>query len=178
LVISTSQSHAWRFVCWNYELNQSHTPHALAPGCDLWPVYITSRVLRETCNGVLGLNYRVGETLDAATSSLLYPQIWSKMDLWNQALGRSVKGPWASYKPESVKFCPLPGSTLVRFSVFFGAKFRCFSTQNEDWRIPQSQFFLVLPHFAKGLLGFFRVMMMKTTRRHVSSPYRPWETDW
>ncbi len=35
LVISTSQSHAWRLVCWNYELNQSHTPHALAPGCDL-----------------------------------------------------------------------------------------------------------------------------------------------
>jgi len=38
LVISTSQSHDWRFVCWNYELNQSHTPHALALGCDLWLV--------------------------------------------------------------------------------------------------------------------------------------------
>lgn len=38
LVISTSQSHVWRFVWWNCELNQSHTPHALAPGCDLWLV--------------------------------------------------------------------------------------------------------------------------------------------
>jgi hypothetical protein len=47
-------------------------------------------------------------------------------DLWNQALGRSVKGPWASYKPESAKFCPLPGSTLVRFSVFFWSKISLF----------------------------------------------------
>jgi hypothetical protein len=77
-------------------------------------------------------------------------------DLWNQALERSVKGPWASYHPESAKFCPLPGSTLFRFSVFSWSKISLFFHPKWGLTNPTKPICFGPAPFRQRTPGFFR----------------------
>jgi len=100
-------------------------------------------------------------------------------DLWNQALGRSVKGPWASYKPESAKFCPLPGSTLVRFSVFFWSKISLFFLPKiRTDESHKANFFWSWPISPKDPWAFSASWWWRQQIDMCRPPYRPWETDW